>query len=134
MSKTKVTATTGICGHLNVPPMASLTPHKERAYDCKTIQNATTSLSTSMQHSLGMTTENNKPNNLRERNQQTWPSLRRQQPAIALLITYLTGFSIYTDVYIVTLTFYIDMYTEVPKTENSIYPYKNEHATGILML
>jgi hypothetical protein len=28
MSKIKVTATKGICGHLNVPTMASLTPHK----------------------------------------------------------------------------------------------------------
>jgi hypothetical protein len=28
MSKIKVTATTGVCGHLNVPTMASLTPHK----------------------------------------------------------------------------------------------------------
>jgi hypothetical protein len=79
-----------------------------------------------------MTTENKEPNNFRERNQHTRPSLRRQQSAVALLITYSTGFNSYTDEYIVMLTFYIDMYTVRPKTENSIYPHKNEHAIGIL--
>jgi len=47
---------------------------------------------------------------------------------------YFTGFSIYTDVYIVKLTFYIDMllYSQRLRTQN--YPYKNENAIGILML
>lgn len=86
------------------------------------------------QHSLGMTIVNNEPDNLRERNQLTRPSLRRQQSAIALLIMYFTVFNIYTDVYIVRSTFYTDTYNERPKSKNWIYPYKNEHAIRILML
>lgn len=72
-------------------------------------QNIITRHAVNKQHSLGMTIENKEPNILRERNQHTRPSLCRHQSAVALLIMYFTGFNIYTDVYIVTLTFYIDM-------------------------
>jgi len=142
----KVTATTGTCFHLNVPIMASLTPHKEGANVCKDYikryniiinvyaQHIIARHAVNKQHSLRMTIENNEPNNLRERNQHTRPSLCREQSAIALLIMYFTVFNIYTDVYIATSTFYTDMYIERPKTENSIYPYKNEHAIAMLML